>query len=129
MSHPKSAHLHILHIHIYIYISDMHVNISVLSVVFTISFSFHSFPPILGCPNCHCVTWQIRCRYKVYKNMVVYGAILGGSSLLVPSGKLTWQWNINISIGHTSSKGPFSIAMLVYQSVVGITQFINHKKA
>ena len=35
----------------------------------------------------------------------------------LPSSKLTWQWNITILIGDTSSKGPFSIVMLVYRSV------------
>ena len=35
----------------------------------------------------------------------------------LPSSKLTWQWKITILIGDTSSKGPFSIVMLVYRSV------------
>ena len=43
------------------------------------------------------------------------------SDVRVPSGKLTWLAGIDspFSIGNTSSKGPFSIAMLVlvYQSV------------
>ena len=33
----------------------------------------------------------------------------------MPSSKLTWQWNIPISIGNTSSNGGFPIAMLVYR--------------
>ena len=36
----------------------------------------------------------------------------------LPFGKLRWQWRSLFSIGNTSSKGPFSIAMLVYQSVI-----------
>ena len=36
----------------------------------------------------------------------------------VQSGKLTWQWKIQFSIGNASSKGPFFIAMLVYQRVL-----------
>ena len=36
----------------------------------------------------------------------------------IPSGKLTWLAGISpFLIGNTSSKGPFSIAMLVYRSV------------
>ena len=39
----------------------------------------------------------------------------------IPSGKLTQQWICPFSIGNTSSKGPFSIAMLVYRRVVAMT--------
>ena len=36
----------------------------------------------------------------------------------LPFGKLTWQWKIPIFNRNTSSKGGFSIAMLIYRSVV-----------
>ena len=35
---------------------------------------------------------------------------------MVPSSKLTWQ--LKITIGNICSKSPFSIAMLVYQTVI-----------
>jgi len=35
----------------------------------------------------------------------------------IPSGKLTWLWNITIFYGKTHYKWPFSIAMLNYQRV------------
>lgn len=36
----------------------------------------------------------------------------------VPSGKLTWLWKITMFIGKSATKGPFPMAMLVYQRVV-----------
>ena len=43
----------------------------------------------------------------------------GCSTVVLPSGELTWQWKITIFNGQIHYKWPFSIAMLVYQRVTG----------
>jgi hypothetical protein len=39
---------------------------------------------------------------------------------VLPSGKLTLQWKITFFNGKSHYKWPFSIAMLVYQKVIGL---------
>ena len=40
------------------------------------------------------------------------------NNIKIHSGKLTWQWKLLFTLGKTSSNGPFSIAMLVYRSLM-----------
>ena len=58
------------------------------------------------------------------QNQVWEGGFCLWDSITLLSGKLTWQWKISFLIGNTSSEGPFSIAMLVYQRIHGFSTLL-----
>ncbi len=63
--------------------------------------------------QCHSQTeilWTLMVETKTYRF----------KQIKLPSGILTRHWNTTSLIGNTFSKGPSSIAMLNYQSVIGI---------
>ena len=71
--------------------------------------------------------WMFRVRDRFFKEKTHHSWLSnwltkfqGKKTLLVPSRKLTWPWNIlPFDVGNTSSNGQLLIAILVSRSVLG----------